>query len=102
MAHGLESGVPFLDNDLADLRDASARTHEAGELDARLFRINENEPGDKVERYYRAYPRRQAGSSANDGQVYPERSDRPEKSRVSQRPTRAGSRAKVLIMYAVD
>ncbi len=52
MAHGLESRVPFLDNDLVDfamrlpVRLKLARLEEA-------LRINENEPGDKRVEYFK-------------------------------------------------
>ena len=51
MAHGLESGVPFLDNDLADLAMRLPVHMKLGNL-TQIVPINENEPGDKVERYY--------------------------------------------------
>ncbi len=51
MAHGLESRVPFLDNDLVDF----AMRLPVGEKLLRLGspeRINENEPGDKSSKYF--------------------------------------------------
>jgi asparagine synthase (glutamine-hydrolysing) len=51
MAHGLESRVPFLDNDLVDFAMRVPARLKLGNL-AEVVRINENEPGKKVERYY--------------------------------------------------
>jgi asparagine synthase (glutamine-hydrolysing) len=51
MAHGLESRVPFLDNDLADFAMRLPARMKLGNL-TEIISINENEPGDKVERYY--------------------------------------------------
>jgi asparagine synthase (glutamine-hydrolysing) len=51
MAHGLESRVPFLDNDLADFAMRLPAHMKLGNL-TEVVSINENEPGDKVERYY--------------------------------------------------
>ncbi len=51
MAHGLEVRVPFLDNDLVDFAlkvPVSLKFRNPGEV----ARINENEPGHKVERYF--------------------------------------------------
>ena len=52
MAHGLESRVPFLDNDLVDfaMHDVPVRT-KLGHLDAAI-RLDENEPGAKTQRYF--------------------------------------------------
>lgn len=51
MAHGLESRVPFLDNDLVDF---AMRMPVPLKLDnlAEVVRLNENEPGPKVKKYY--------------------------------------------------
>jgi asparagine synthase (glutamine-hydrolysing) len=51
MAHGLESRVPFLDNDLVDFAMRVPARLKLGNL-AEVVRINENESGKKVERYY--------------------------------------------------
>jgi asparagine synthase (glutamine-hydrolysing) len=51
MAHGLESRVPFLDNDLADFAMRLPARMKLGNL-TEIVSINENEPGDKVERYF--------------------------------------------------
>jgi asparagine synthase (glutamine-hydrolysing) len=59
MAHGLESRVPFLDNDLVDF----AMRLPVGQKLARLGpaeRLNENEPGDKAGRYF---------ARTNDGKI---------------------------------
>jgi len=52
MAHGLESRVPFLDNDLVDFAmrlPVHLKLAHLGEI----VRLNENEPGKKPEKYYR-------------------------------------------------
>jgi asparagine synthase (glutamine-hydrolysing) len=51
MAHGLESRVPFLDNDLADFAMRLPARMKLGNL-TEVISINENDPGDKVERYF--------------------------------------------------
>jgi asparagine synthase (glutamine-hydrolysing) len=51
MAHGLESRVPFLDNDLVDFAMSVPAHFKLGNL-AEVVRMNENEPGKKAERYY--------------------------------------------------
>ncbi len=51
MAHGLETRVPFLDNDLVDFAiecPVGLKLNNLGEA----LRINENEPGDKTLRYF--------------------------------------------------
>ena len=51
MAHGLESRVPFLDNDLVDFAMRVPVTMKLGNL-AEVVRINENEPGKKTAIYF--------------------------------------------------
>ncbi|MBT9136626.1 MAG: Asparagine synthetase (glutamine-hydrolyzing) 1 [Firmicutes bacterium] len=51
MAHGLESRVPFLDNDLVDFAMACPVHLKLNNM-ANVIRINENQPGDKVGAYY--------------------------------------------------
>ncbi|NIX76817.1 asparagine synthase (glutamine-hydrolyzing) [Microvirga terricola] len=51
MAHGLETRVPFLDNDLADFAMRLPAGLKLGNL-SEVMRINENEPGGKHERYF--------------------------------------------------
>jgi asparagine synthase (glutamine-hydrolysing) len=51
MAHGLESRVPFLDNDLVDFAMRLPVRLKLGSLD-RVVRINENEP-DKPNQYFK-------------------------------------------------
>ncbi|PKO28422.1 MAG: asparagine synthase (glutamine-hydrolyzing) [Betaproteobacteria bacterium HGW-Betaproteobacteria-5] len=51
MAHGLESRVPFLDNDLVDFAMVCPVHLKLNNL-ANVIRINENEPGDKASIYY--------------------------------------------------
>lgn len=51
MAHGLETRVPFMDNDLVDFAMRVPVNQKLGNL-AEVVRINENEPGDKTETYY--------------------------------------------------
>jgi asparagine synthase (glutamine-hydrolysing) len=52
MAHGLESRVPFLDNDLVDFAMKLPVRTKLGHLSA-VARLDENEPGGKQNRYYR-------------------------------------------------
>jgi asparagine synthase (glutamine-hydrolysing) len=51
MAHGLESRVPFLDNDLVDFARRIPARHKLRDL-ARVVRLDENVPGRKTQRYY--------------------------------------------------
>lgn len=51
MAHGLESRVPFLDNDLVDFASQTPLSLKLGNL-GQVDRINENEPTNKVERFF--------------------------------------------------
>ena len=51
MAHGLETRVPFLDNDLVDFAMRVPVNQKLGNL-AEVVRVNENEPGIKTEKYY--------------------------------------------------
>lgn len=51
MAHGLESRVPFLDNDLVEFA-MRCPVHMKLKNLAEVVRINENEPGDKTTAYY--------------------------------------------------
>jgi asparagine synthase (glutamine-hydrolysing) len=51
MAHGLESRVPFLDNDLVDFAMKLPVRTKLGTLSA-VARLDENEPGGKQNRYY--------------------------------------------------
>jgi asparagine synthase (glutamine-hydrolysing) len=51
MAHGLESRVPFLDNDLADFSMKLPARTKLGNL-AEVVRLDENEPGGKQNRYF--------------------------------------------------
>lgn len=51
MAHGLETRVPFLDNDLVDFAMRLPVSMKLGNLD-QIKRINENEPGSKVQAFY--------------------------------------------------
>jgi len=51
MAHGLECRVPFLDNDLVDFATQIPVRYKLGNL-IDGFRLNENEPGPKVKKYY--------------------------------------------------
>jgi asparagine synthase (glutamine-hydrolysing) len=51
MAHGLESRVPFLDNDLVDFAMKLPAKMKLGNL-TEVVGLNENEPGGKAERYY--------------------------------------------------
>jgi len=51
MAHGLETRVPLLDNDLVDLACRIPARHKLGGL-AQIVRLDENEPGGKATRYF--------------------------------------------------
>jgi len=51
MAHGLETRVPFLDNDLVDFAMRVPIRMKLGNLQE-VVRVNENEPGRKADRYY--------------------------------------------------
>jgi asparagine synthase (glutamine-hydrolysing) len=51
MAHGLESRVPFLDNDLVDFAMRCPVHLKLNNL-AEVVRINENEPGDKQGKFF--------------------------------------------------
>ncbi len=51
MAHGLETRVPFLDNDLVDFAMQVPASMKLGNL-GEVARLNENEPGVKVEKYF--------------------------------------------------
>jgi asparagine synthase (glutamine-hydrolysing) len=52
MAHGLETRLPFLDNELVDFAQTLPVRLKLGKLEE-VVRINENEPGDKTEQFYR-------------------------------------------------
>lgn len=52
MAHGLETRVPFLDNDLVDLAMRLPVRSKLANL-GKIVRLNENEPGRKSQRYFR-------------------------------------------------
>lgn len=52
MAHGLESRVPFLDNDLVDFAMKLPASLKLGNL-GEVVRLNENDLGHKVQKYYR-------------------------------------------------
>lgn len=51
MAHGLESRVPFLDNELVDFAMGVPVNAKLGNLHE-VMRLNENDPGNKVANYY--------------------------------------------------
>ena len=51
MAHGLESRVPFMDNDLVDFAMQCPVGFKLNNL-AKVLRINENEPGDKQIQFF--------------------------------------------------
>ena len=51
MAHGLETRVPFLDNDLVDFAMKVPVGLKLGNL-GEVVRLNENEPGQKTRRYF--------------------------------------------------
>ena len=51
MAHGLETRLPFLDNDLVDFAQRLPVGVKLGNL-GDVVRLNENEPGPKTQRYF--------------------------------------------------
>jgi asparagine synthase (glutamine-hydrolysing) len=51
MAHGLETRLPFLDNDLVDFAGRVPVSLKLGNL-GETFRLDENEPGPKNQRYF--------------------------------------------------
>src|SRR5262249_33562801 len=51
MTHGLESRVPFLDNDLVDFAMSVPTRAKLGNLD-NVIRLDENEPGSKAKKYF--------------------------------------------------
>jgi asparagine synthase (glutamine-hydrolysing) len=51
MAHGLETRVPFLDNDLVDFAMKVPVKLKLGNL-GQVTRLNENEPGPKTAKYF--------------------------------------------------
>lgn len=51
MAHGLETRVPFLDNDLVDFAMKLPVSMKLGNLNE-VVRLNENEPGPKLRKYF--------------------------------------------------
>ena len=51
MAHGLETRVPFLDNDIVDFAMRLPVSMKLGNL-SEVLRINENEPGDKSSAFF--------------------------------------------------
>ena len=51
MAHSLESRVPFLDNDLVDFAMNCPVHLKLNDL-SKVIRINENEPGNKIDQYF--------------------------------------------------
>jgi asparagine synthase (glutamine-hydrolysing) len=51
MAHGLETRLPFLDNDLVDFAQALPVSMKLGNL-GEVVRLNENEPGPKTQRFF--------------------------------------------------
>jgi len=51
MAHGLETRLPFLDNDLVDFAMKVPVRLKLGNL-TEIVRINENEPGPKIDKYF--------------------------------------------------
>ncbi len=51
MAHGLETRVPFLDNDIVDFAQRLPVQCKLGNL-GEIIRLNENEPGPKTEKFF--------------------------------------------------
>ncbi len=63
MAHGLETRVPFLDNDLVDFAHALPVRLKLGNL-GEVVRSTRTSPGDKTAQLLPAHPRRQADPAA--------------------------------------
>ena len=63
MAHGLETRVPFLDNDLADFAMRLPLRAKLGNL-SEAVRMDENEPGGKARAIFSKDKRRQDGCCA--------------------------------------
>lgn len=51
MAHGVETRVPFLDNDLVDFAQSIPVNLKLGNL-SNIIRLNENDPGPKTKKYF--------------------------------------------------
>lgn len=51
MSQGLETRVPFLDNDLVDFSTKIPLRYKLGNL-RKIIRLDENEPGEKTKKYY--------------------------------------------------
>ena len=66
MAHGLETRLPFLDNELVEFAQSLPVRLKLGKLDE-VVRVNENEPGDKSEALLPPLRRRQDAAPARDG-----------------------------------
>ena len=93
MAHGLETRVPFLDNDLVDFAMRCPVRLKLNNL-AEVARINENEPGDKTGALLPEDQRRQADPARLSWRGHmPSEIAQAEKQGFS-RPMRAGSRAR--------
>ena len=98
MAHGIETRVPFLDNDLVDFAMKLPVSMKLENL-AEVVRINENEPG-KANKYYQ---------KTRDGKLLmrkvmeryiPKEITEAEKQGFERRPTVPGSRARASSSFA--
>ena len=93
MAHGLETRVPFLDNDLVDFAQRLPVRLKLRDLE-HVVRLNENEPGAKTLRYF---------EKTRDGKLLlrkvmeryvPDDDHRPGEAGLLRRRTRPGSAAR--------
>ncbi len=85
MAHGLETRVPFLDNDLVDFAQRLPVSLKLGNL-GEVVRLNENEPGPKTRALLRDDPGRQAAPAQGDGALRARARSRRPRSRASPAP----------------
>ena len=95
MAHGLETRVPFLDNDLVDFAQRVPVRLKLRDLDESCG-SNENEPGRQNDPLLRAHARRQAAPAASDGRHVPKHVTDQVKQGFSG-PDAAGSAARASI-----
>ena len=93
MAHGLETRLPFLDNELVEFAQSLPVQLKLGQLDE-VVRVNENEPGHKTERFYRRTGDGKILLRRAMGRHLPEVAVTRPRSRASAARTRAGSAAR--------
>ena len=96
MAHGLETRVPFLDNDLVDFAMRAASARKARQSNGR-HPSRRKRAGRKERALLSRKPAMASFCSANDVALHSRANYRACRSKASRRPTRAGSRAKASI-----